>query len=132
MPAKGNKDNLRPPFTPEEAREYGKKGAIKSAESRRLKASMRDAAARWMVNQTSIKVNGKPVTGEEVCSNVFDRVMARADSVSVELIKTMGRLLDGDTLEISGNIETTDLTDGLSYEEKKARLAAIIAKRNED
>ena len=32
-----NEQNLRPPFTPEEAREYGRKGAAKAAELRAQK-----------------------------------------------------------------------------------------------
>lgn len=130
MPAKGNLNNLQPVQTKEEAKQRGRNGGIKSGEARRLKASMRDVAARWMINKSGIKIDGERATGEQVCLNTFDRVMARADKDSVELIKTMGKLLDGDTLEINGSIETTDLTDGLSYEEKKARLAALMAKRN--
>lgn len=37
-----NTQNLRPPFTPEEAREYGRKGAAASAKVRRQKRDMRE------------------------------------------------------------------------------------------
>jgi hypothetical protein len=125
---KGKTENLHPPFTPEEAREYGSRGGKKSAESRRLKASMRDAAARWMINQTSMKINGRPATGEDVCNSVFDRVMARADNVSIELIKTFGKLLDGERLDINATVEQEDITEGMSYEEKKKLAEEWLAK----
>lgn len=41
---KGNLNNLRPPFTPEEAREIGKRGAQRSAEVRRAKKQTRELA----------------------------------------------------------------------------------------
>lgn len=37
-----NEQNLRPPFTPKEAREYGRKGAAASAKIRRQKRDMRE------------------------------------------------------------------------------------------
>ena len=37
-----NEQNLRPPFTPKEAREYGRKGAEASAKVRRRKRDMRE------------------------------------------------------------------------------------------
>ena len=37
-----NTQNLRPPFTPEEARKYGRKGAEASAKVRRRKRDMRE------------------------------------------------------------------------------------------
>lgn len=37
-----NEQNLRPPFTPKEAREYGRKGAAASARVRRQKRDMRE------------------------------------------------------------------------------------------
>ena len=39
-----NEQNLRPPFSPSEAREQGRKGAAASAQARREKASLRAAA----------------------------------------------------------------------------------------
>lgn len=43
-----NDDNLRPPFTPSEAREYGRKGAEASARARRRKRDMAQLAARML------------------------------------------------------------------------------------
>lgn len=45
MPKRGGIDNLKPPIrSADEAREKGKKGGIKSGESRRQKKSMREQA----------------------------------------------------------------------------------------
>lgn len=37
-----NEQNLRPPFTPEQAREYGRKGGIKSAEAKRKRKNAKE------------------------------------------------------------------------------------------
>lgn len=51
-----NEQNLRPPFNPEEAREYGRKGGIKSAESRREHKT---------IKSTVEKLLNEPVTNDK-------------------------------------------------------------------
>ena len=51
-----NNDNLRGPLSPEEAREYGRRGGIKSGEARRAKRSMREMVA---------VINGMPLNEAE-------------------------------------------------------------------
>lgn len=43
-----NSSNLRPPFTPSEARENGKKGAIASVKARRSKRDLRKALLAFL------------------------------------------------------------------------------------
>ena len=43
-----NEQNLRPPFSPEEAREYGKKGAAKSAIVRKEKSKTRKTLESYL------------------------------------------------------------------------------------
>lgn len=63
-----NEQNLRPPFTPEEAREMGKKGAEASARARRRKKSMAETLRQVLNEQvkdekqlTIIAKSGMPV-----------------------------------------------------------------------
>lgn len=48
-----NEQNLRPPFTPTEAREYGRKGAAASAEARRKKKACAEIAMRVIQSELS-------------------------------------------------------------------------------
>lgn len=61
-----NEQNLRPPFTPTEAREYGRKGAAASAESRRKKKAFADIALRVLNSELDPKTKAtvEKVTGE--------------------------------------------------------------------
>lgn len=60
-----NEQNLRPPFTPSEAREYGRKGAAASAEARRKKKACAEIAMRVIQSELSASDRAKveKVTG---------------------------------------------------------------------
>lgn len=60
-----NEQNLRPPFTPNEAREYGRKGAAASAEARRKKKACAEIAMRVIQSELSASDRAKveKVTG---------------------------------------------------------------------
>lgn len=50
-----NEQNLRPPFTPEEAREFGKKGAAASAKARRKKKSIAETVEKVLNTKVTDK-----------------------------------------------------------------------------
>lgn len=60
-----NPENLRPPFSPSEAREYGRKGAAASAASRRKKKACAEIAMRIINSELSASDRAKieKVTG---------------------------------------------------------------------
>lgn len=60
-----NPENLRPPFSPSEAREYGRKGAAASAASRRKKKACAEIAMRVIQSELDPATRAKieKVTG---------------------------------------------------------------------
>lgn len=66
MPRHDNSANLRPPFTPEEAREYGRKGAEASAKVRRRKKEHLEIVRRVLESDITGDVRDKieKITGK--------------------------------------------------------------------
>ena len=130
MPSSDGRDNLIPPRTKDEARQRGANGGKASGEARRKKALMSQMFGEWLADEHGIKLDGKErkLTGTELLKMVNTKIVLKADSTTVALERLMIEATEGSKFEVS--IESTDLTEGMTYEQKKARIDEIIAKRN--
>lgn len=74
-----NNGNLRPPFTPEEAREFGRKGGAASGNARRRKRMLRETiqiAAQCQVKNDKLRKMVKGMMGDEVDEEDIDLQLA--------------------------------------------------------
>lgn len=67
-----NPENLRPPFTSNEARENGKKGAIASAKARRAKKDLREA----MIALLEGKGKDGRTGAENLAASLFEKALS--------------------------------------------------------
>lgn len=134
MAKEGRTENLVPTNlrTKEEARELGAKGGKASGEARRKKAQMSEMFGRWLAEEHKIKLDGKEqmVTGLRLIELVNLKIIMKGDSTSVALQKLMLEATEGTKFEIESTVENVDLTAGMTYEQKQARINAILARRN--
>lgn len=98
-----NEQNLRPPFSPNEAREYGRRGGIASAESRRqkktfaetldrlLETPVTDKAQLEIIRKTGIPINGEPTYKDFITATTLFKAIKRGsvDDLS-KLIDILG------------------------------------------
>lgn len=115
---RGNKDNLRPPKSTEEARERGRKGGIKSGEVKREKKTMREAAK--MILAATIKGADTRLPksfGITEDLNVQTAIIAgqakraiKGDTRAAEFIRdTAGEQPDKSNEEIEGILKQVDI-----------------------
>lgn len=118
-----NEQNLRPPYTPNEAREYGRKGGYKSGQSKRRKKSLSETAAKILNEQVRdpkqleiIKKSGLPVTGKPTYKDFFvaSVIMKSIKKGSMDDLMKMASLLGEDNRAAGKeNGMLADLIDGL-------------------
>lgn len=109
-----NTDNLRPPFTPSEAREMGKKGASKSHESRRKKKQLRellDAALDTVLRGKNGEPIPNPSTGKRMTLREAGMVKLAGKYANGDLkaIEQAARLLGEweENLNLNADVNTT-------------------------
>lgn len=90
MPPKGNINNLCPVKTKEEARERGRNGGIKSGRAKREKKLFEQKYAEYF--------------GKKNLTDVFEALMSRKDSATVALLKEAREAVDGNEIDIKGQI----------------------------
>ncbi|HRS79471.1 MAG TPA: hypothetical protein P5522_10150 [Spirochaetia bacterium] len=106
-----NEQNLRPqPIrTKEEAKRKGRAGGIASGEARREKKRLSELCAEALaaeydiVIEREVRVDGKVVRqekrkklqGQALFNHVFGRILSRCDSTTVQLLKNIGDLTEG-------------------------------------
>lgn len=131
MPRHDGTPNLNPVRTKEEARERGIAGGKSSGEARRKKALMSQMFGEWLADEHGIKLDGKErkLTGVELLKLVNTKIILKADATTVSLEKLMIEATEGSKFEVS--IESTDLTEGMTYEQKQQRIGEILAKRTQ-
>jgi predicted thioredoxin/glutaredoxin len=102
-----NEQNLRTP-TSEEAREMQRKGAEKRKENNAKKKLMSQIYAEFLEREYSVKVaeGTKKISGAELVNECMKKVIARSDSSSVSLMREIRSCLDGENINITGNIRT--------------------------
>jgi len=106
-----NEQNLRPqPIrTKEEAKRKGTRGGIASGVARREKKRLSEiyaealAAEYDIVIEPAVRANGKVVRkerreklqGQALFNHVFGRILSRCDSTTVQFLKSVGELTEG-------------------------------------
>ena len=103
-----NEQNLRTP-TSEEARAMQRKGAEKRKENNAKKKLMSQIYAEFLEREYEVKAGeGKrKLSGAELVNEVMRKVLARSDSSSVSLIRELRSCLDGENINLSGEVNTT-------------------------
>lgn len=92
-----NPENLKPPFTPEEARENGKKGAIASAKARRAKKDLREA----MIALLEGKGKDGRTGAENLAASLFEKALSGDVRACAEIRDTIyGKPVS--TIEMTG------------------------------
>ena len=84
-----NEENLIPNTerSPNEVRENGRKGGIKSGEVRREKADLRRVIQTWLESQATTDKNGNPMTGAELMAMVAVKEMSKGSARHWELLR---------------------------------------------
>ena len=105
---KPNPQNLNP-CTPENARERQLKSAEKRKENNAKKKLMSQIYAEFLEREYEVKAGeGKrKLSGAELVNEVMRKVLARSDSSSVSLIRELRSCLDGENINLSGEVNTT-------------------------
>jgi hypothetical protein len=102
------KDNLKPIKTVDEAREKGRRGGIKSGKARREKKLMSEIYAEFLAKEHDIvDATGKKkkLIGHELVNRVMNKVISRADSASVGLLKEIREGTEGRNVHHDGGIK---------------------------
>jgi len=99
-----NEDNLKQIQSTEEAREKGRKGGIKSGQSRRKKKLMSQIYADFLAKKFEIKEGdeSKKIAGSDMIAMVIKKVLARSDSSSVALMREIREATEGQKHELTG------------------------------
>lgn len=84
-----NEQNLIPNTerSPNEVRENGRKGGIKSGQVRREKADLRRVIQTWLESQATTDKNGNPMTGAELMTMVAVKEMSKGSARHWELLR---------------------------------------------
>ena len=103
-----NEKNLRTPTT-DEAKEMQRKSAEKRKENNAKKKLMSQIYAEFLEREYEVKAGeGKrKLSGAELVNEVMRKVLARSDSSSVSLIRELRSCLDGENINLSGQVNTT-------------------------
>jgi hypothetical protein len=129
---KGRPENLIPNSqrTPEERRENARKAGKASVEARRKKKYFMEIYGEMLADEYDVTIDGKKekISGKKFVKIIAKDILLRRDSASVAQLETMRKTLDGDSLEIEATVEQVDVTQGMSYEEKKKLAEEWIAK----
>ncbi|MDD4689058.1 MAG: hypothetical protein PHE51_04850 [Eubacteriales bacterium] len=108
---RGNPDKLIPNTkrSPEEVRENGKKGGIKSGIVRKEKKLMSQIFAEFLdkdhdiIGKDGIK---KKLSGQQLVNSVMSKVLSRGDSASVSLLKVIAEATEGSKVNVEGHVDT--------------------------
>jgi len=121
-------ENLRTPRSTEEARELGRKGGIKSGQVRKEKKLMSMLYAELLSEKYKITdEDGNAVTidGDKYMKDVVVKVLGRADSSSVSMMKEIREATEGSNVNLKGVIADVD-TSKLSKEKQETLLDAVV------
>ena len=102
-----NEQNLRTP-TSEEARAMQRKGAEKRKENNAKKKLMSQIYAEFLEREYSVKVaeGTKKITGAELVNEAMKKIIARGDSSSVAVMREIRETLEGQKINLSGELTT--------------------------
>ena len=115
-----NEQNLRTPTT-DEAKEMQKKSAEKRKENNAKKKLMSQIYAEFLEKEYSVKVaeGTKKITGAELVNEAMKKIIARGDSSSVSLMREVRECIEGQKINLSGELTTLQTTEERLAEYKK-------------
>lgn len=101
------KDNLTP-FTSDNAKEMQRKGAEKRKENNAKKKLMSQIYAEFLEKEYNVRTEKgeKKLSGSEFVNEAMKKIIARSDSSSVSLMREMRETLEGQKIELSGEVKT--------------------------
>jgi N-dimethylarginine dimethylaminohydrolase len=118
--AGGNPSKLKP-CTPENARERQLKSAEKRKENNAKKKLMSQIYAEFLEREYSVKVaeGTKKISGAELVNEAMKKIIARGDSSSVAVMREIRETLEGQKINLSGELTTLQTTEERLAEYKK-------------
>ena len=101
------KDNLTP-FTSDNAKEMQRKGAEKRKENNAKKKLMSQIYAEFLEKEYNVRQGDKErkLTGAELVNECMKKIIARGDSASVSLMREVRETIEGQKINLSGEIKT--------------------------
>lgn len=135
---KGRVENLIPgnKRTPEEARELGRLGGIKSGEVRKEKRLMSMILADYIARTHKVEtrtnegviLDAKEMTTDELVDYSITSALARGDSASMSAIKIITETTEGKNINLTGSLSIKQYDMSKLSEEELAALEAIGSK----
>ena len=104
--AGGNPSKLVP-CTPENARERQLKSAEKRKENNAKKKLMSQIYAEFLEKEYNVRQGDKErkLTGAELVNECMKKIIARGDSSSVSLMTEIRKAMEGDKVNLEGNVK---------------------------
>jgi hypothetical protein len=117
---KPNPQNLNP-CNSENARERQLKSAEKRKENNAKKKLMSQIYAEFLEREYSVKVaeGTKKISGAELVNEAMKKIIARGDSSSVAVMREIRETLEGQKINLSGELTTVQTTEERLAEYKK-------------
>lgn len=138
---KGNVENLIPldRRTKDEQREIARRGGIKSGEVRKEKKLVSQILADYLQKEHEVIIRDdqgeiidrEKLSASELIERTVTAVMARGDSASVQMIKTMGELSEGKGIKLSGSLAVKNYDLSKLSDEELDKLGEIVDKVDE-
>lgn len=122
-----NEQNLRTP-TSEEARAMQRKGAEKRKKNNAKKKLMSQIYAEFLEREYDVKVGeGKrKISGSELVNEAMKKILVRGDNSTIALMKEVRETLEGQKINISGDVKTD--VNMQSTEERLKLFKSIVGK----
>jgi hypothetical protein len=106
----GRVENLDPCMDTETAKARGKQGGIASGIARREKKLMSQILADYLQKKHEVTlkdsegniIDNKKIPASQLIERTVSAILARGDSASATMIKTIGELTEGNKLRIGG------------------------------
>lgn len=101
-----NEQNLRTPTT-DEAKEMQRKSAEKRKENNAKKKLMSQIYAEFLEKEYNVRQGDKErkLTGAELVNECMKKIIARGDSSSVSLMTEIRKAMEGDKVNLEGNVK---------------------------
>lgn len=121
-------ENLTP-FTSDNAKEMQRKGAQKRKENHAKKVLMSQIYADFLEREYDVKVGeGKrKISGSELVNEAMKKILVRGDNSTIALMKEVRETLEGQKINISGDIKTD--VNMQSTEERLKLFKSIVEKK---
>lgn len=132
---KGKVENLIPlnKRTKEAQREIQSKGGKVSAEKAKTRVLISNILADYLIEEHDVVlrddeghvIEREKISAKELIKRTITGVMAREDSASVAMMKTIGEITEGKNINLAGSLATHDMTP----EELDKRIDELEQKR---